>query len=148
MISNQSAPSAPVVPVLVYEDVAKMIGWLCGAFGFSERLRAGRPGGPVTHAQLKAGAGDVMIGLQGGPFKAPHPDQTSQYALVAVEDVDAHFARAKAFGAHIISPLENMPFGVRHYTARDPGGHWWTFAQNIADVAPQEWGAVVAEPRR
>ncbi len=36
-----------------------------------------------------------------------------------------------------------MPFGVRHYTARDPGGHWWTFSQNIADVAPHEWGAVL-----
>jgi uncharacterized glyoxalase superfamily protein PhnB len=142
-ISNQSAPSAPVVPVLVYDDVAKMIDWLCGAFGFSERLRAGGPGGVVSHAQLTAFGGDIMIGRQGGPFKAPHPDATSQYVLIAVEDVEAHFAHAKAFGAHILSPPEDMPFGVRNYTARDPGGHWWTFSQNIADVAPHEWGAVL-----
>jgi uncharacterized glyoxalase superfamily protein PhnB len=143
VIVNRSGPRATVVPVLVYGDVEKAIDWLCGAFGFVERLRAPGPDGVVGHAQLKAADGDIMIGRQGGPFKAPQPDETSQYALVAVEDVDAHFARAKAFGAHIISPPEDMPFGVRHYTARDPGGHWWTFSQNIADVAPHEWGAVV-----
>jgi uncharacterized glyoxalase superfamily protein PhnB len=147
VIVNRSAPRATVVPVLVYEDVSKMIDWLCGAFGFSERLRAGRPDGVVSHAQLTAFGGDIMIGRQGGPFKAPRPDETSQYVLIAVEDVEAHFAYAKAFGAHILSPPEDMPFGVRHYTARDPGGHWWTFSQNIADVAPQEWGAVLAGPR-
>jgi uncharacterized glyoxalase superfamily protein PhnB len=143
MIANQSAPAAPVVPVLVYDDVAKMIEWLCGAFGFSERLRVGGPGGVISHAQLRAFGGDIIIGRQGGPFKAPRPDETSQYVVIAVEDVEAHFADAKAFGAHIISPPQDMPFGVRHYTARDPGGHWWTFSQNIADVAPHEWGAVL-----
>jgi uncharacterized glyoxalase superfamily protein PhnB len=147
VIANQSAPSAPVVPVLVYEDVARAIDWLCAAFGFSERLRAGGPGGVVSHAQLKAGGGDIMIGRQGGPFKAPRPGETSQYVLIAVENVDAHFAHAKAAGAQILSPPEDMPFGVRHYTASDLAGHWWTFAQNIADVAPHEWGAVVKSVR-
>jgi len=33
------------------------------------------------------------------------------------------------------------PFGVRQYTVKDIGGHWWTFSQNIRDVAPDEWGA-------
>jgi len=144
VILNQSAPSAPVVPVLVYEDVAKAIDWLCGAFGFSERLRAPGPGGAISHAQLIAAGGDVMIGRQGGPFKAPRPDETSQYAVITVEDVDQHFDRAKTFGAHIISAPQDMPFGARQYTARDPGGHWWTFSQNIADVAPHVWGAIVS----
>jgi uncharacterized glyoxalase superfamily protein PhnB len=147
MISNRSAPSAPVVPVLVYEDVAKMIDWLRGAFGFVERLRAPGRDGVVSHAQLRAAGADLIIGRAGGPYKAPQPDGTSQYVLITVEDVDAHFAQAKAFGAHIISPPEDLPFGARHYTVCDPGGHWWTFQQNIADVAPHEWGAVVAAPR-
>ena len=30
--SNRSAPSATVVPILVYEDVATAIEWLCGVF--------------------------------------------------------------------------------------------------------------------
>jgi hypothetical protein len=38
-IVNRSAPGASVVPVLVYDDVGKVIGWLCDVFGFTERLR-------------------------------------------------------------------------------------------------------------
>ena len=52
VVVNRSAPRATVVPILVYEDVAKAIDWLCDTFGFTERLRAASPGGSVTHAQL------------------------------------------------------------------------------------------------
>ena len=38
MVINRSAPGATVVPVLVYEDVAKAVDWLCDTFGFMERL--------------------------------------------------------------------------------------------------------------
>ena len=48
---------------------------------------------------------------------------------------------AKAAGATIVKVPTDMPFGVRQYTATDHAGHWWTFSQNLADVAPEEWGA-------
>ena len=142
MITNQSAPAAPVVPILIYEDVATAIDWLCGAFGFRERLRAAR-NGVVGHAQLRAGTGDIMMGMAGGPYKAMRSGELHQYVLVTVEDVDRHFERAKAFGARILQPPEDMPFGARHYTATDHEGHWWTFQQNIADVHPSAWGAIL-----
>src|SRR5258706_1099772 len=63
-IVNRSAPSATVVPVLVYEDVAEEIAWLCEAFGFSERLRAARPDGRTMHAQLSIAEGEVMLGAR------------------------------------------------------------------------------------
>ena len=44
MVINRSAPRATVVPILVYEDVGRAIDWLCGTFGFKERLRAAGPG--------------------------------------------------------------------------------------------------------
>jgi len=62
MVVNRSAPKAAVVPVLVYEDVDKAIHWLCDTLGFTERLRAGAPGGSASHAQLVAGEGAIMIG--------------------------------------------------------------------------------------
>lgn len=64
VIVNQSAPAATVVPILIYADVAKAIEWLCGAFGFVERLRAER-NGVVGHAQLVVGEGALMLGRQG-----------------------------------------------------------------------------------
>ena len=146
MISNRSAPRAAIVPILIYPDVNAAVTWLCDAFGFQERLRAAGRDGVVTHAQLVTGTGDIMMGRAGGPFAAPEPDRVHQYVLVQIEDVDAHFERAKARGARILQPLEDMPFGTRHYTAADPAGHWWTFSQNVADVAPETWGAVVRRP--
>jgi uncharacterized glyoxalase superfamily protein PhnB len=146
-IVNRSAPTATVVPVLVYEDVAKAIGWLCDAFGFSERLRAARPDGTITHAQPSIREGAVMLGAPGAAFKPPHTNEINQYVIVRVEDVDRHFEHAKRFGARIVQPPADMPFGERVYSAEDLVGHRWTFSQSIADVPPEHWGATSAQSK-
>lgn len=143
-VVNRSAPESTVVPVLVYDDLEKAIEWLGRAFGFTERLRAAGPDGRVTHAQLSIGDGDLMIGAAGAEFRPPRPNEVNQYVLVRVQDVDAHFDHAKRFGARILYPPRNMPFGERAYTVADLAGHRWTFSQSIADVTPQEWGATLA----
>jgi uncharacterized glyoxalase superfamily protein PhnB len=145
-ITNQSAPAATVVPVLVYQDVSQAIDWLCGAFGFLERLRA-EWNGVVTHAQLEAAGEAIMIGRQGAEYRAPRPGEVSQYVTVTVADVDSHFEQAKRAGARIVTPPGDKPFGERQYTAEDPEGHRWTFSQHIADVPPQQWGATLAGTR-
>jgi uncharacterized glyoxalase superfamily protein PhnB len=141
MVVNRSAPRATVVPVLVYEDVEKAIDWLCGTFGFTERLRAAGPGGSVSHAQLAIADAAVMLGRQGGEFRPPRAGDVSQYVVVHVADVDGHFEHARRSGARIMKSPADMPFGERQYTVEDPWGHRWTFSQSIADVAPEAWGA-------
>jgi uncharacterized glyoxalase superfamily protein PhnB len=94
MITNRSAPAATVVPILVYEDVGEAIEWLCRAFGFTERLRVERDG-VIGHAQLAVGDGAVMLGRQGGPFRAPQGDEVTAYVHVTVDDVDSHCERAQ-----------------------------------------------------
>jgi uncharacterized glyoxalase superfamily protein PhnB len=141
---NRSAPTATVVPILVYEDVAKAIDWLCDAFGFKERLRAGPPGGIVTHAQLEIGEGAIMLGRQGGEFRPPRPNEVNQYVTVRVDDVDKHFEQAQRCGARVLKSPAGMPFGERQYTVEDLGGHRWTFSQSIADVPFEVWGATAA----
>jgi uncharacterized glyoxalase superfamily protein PhnB len=143
MTSNRSAPRATIVPILIYEDVGQAIAWLCRAFGFSERLRHERDG-VVGHAQLEVAECAIMLGRQGGPFRAPRGGKVSQYVLVSVADVDRHFEHARQAGARIVEGPATMPFGERQYTAEDCAGHWWTFSQHVADVAPEEWGAVTA----
>jgi uncharacterized glyoxalase superfamily protein PhnB len=44
-----------------------------------------------------------------------------------VDDLDAHFAHAKAGGAEIVSEIQQH--GYRAYTAEDLEGHRWTFVQ-------------------
>ena len=141
MVVNRSAPRATVVPILVYEDVAKAVAWLCDTFGFKERLRHVSPDGGVTHAQLNIGEGALMLGRKGAEFRPPRPDEVSQYILVHVENVDGHFEHARRSGARVVRAPADMPFGERQYTVEDPEGHRWTFSQSIADVAPEDWGA-------
>jgi len=147
MVVNRSAPRATVVPILVYEDVAKAIDWLCETFGFTERLRAEGPGGSVAHAQLDIAEGAVMLGRQGGEFRPARPNEVSQYVHVHVEEVDEHFEHARQRGARILKSPTDTPFGERQYTVEDPWGHRWTFSQSIADVAPEAWGARQPGPK-
>jgi uncharacterized glyoxalase superfamily protein PhnB len=48
-----------------------------------------------------------------------------------VDDVDAHYHRAKHAGAAIDSPPTDQPCGQREYSARDPEGNLWYFATRL-----------------
>ena len=153
--TNRSAAPGPVAPTLVYADVSAAITWLCQTFGFRERFRYGPPERPEG-AQLAVGAGAVFLtrARQGqsptwgdpAALAPPRPGEVTHLISVHVTDVDAHFARARQHGAHILHPPETHPFGERQYTAEDLGGHRWTFTQSVADVAPEDWGGQTASP--
>jgi len=64
---------------------------------------------------------------------------------VFVEDVEAHCARAKAGGARIVEEPHETEYGEFQYAALDLDGHHWLFSRHARDVAPKEWGAVVAK---
>ena len=142
MIANRSAPPGPIVPSLTYQDVAKAIDWLRGAFGFTERLRTPpEPDGAIHHAQLAVGEGSVI--LTGQPLA--HPREFVEAVMVRVENIDAHFERAKQFGVRILSPPDSKPFGERQYSAEDLEGNRWAFTESVADVEPEAWGAAVTQ---
>ncbi len=53
---------------------------------------------------------------------------TSPGICAIVTDPDAHYARAKAAGADIVSPPhDNEGYPGRSYDARDTEGHSWHF---------------------
>ena len=55
-MQNRSMPRSAVIPVLAYDDVGAAVDWLCAAFGFGERWRAGS-----HRAQLAVGDGAVAV---------------------------------------------------------------------------------------
>lgn len=124
-------PPTTVIPVLAYEDVGEAVRWLCAAFGFEERWRAGS-----HRAQLWVGDGTIAVTGGGSAGASDSLDSV----MVRVEDVDAHHGQAVESGAVVSSAPSDFPYGERQYTAVDPGGHRWTFSQTIADVAPEDWG--------
>ena len=129
MIDNRSIPRVTVIPELPYPSIGEAIDWLCEAFGFTLRLRI------ADHrAQLNVGNDGAVVLIEG---------EGRGHVLVRVEDVHAHQERAKAHGATIVREPADYPYGERQYTARDHGGHVWTFSQSIADVDPVSWGGTL-----
>ena len=42
------------------------------------------------------------------------------------EPADAVYARAQAAGAMVVRPLQDMEYGSREFTVKDPEGHSWS----------------------
>lgn len=118
-----------IFPILRYNDARRAVEWLCAAFGFVE-LFSVPPSGPfVRHAQLKLGTNIVML----GSTRALEAGMHTLY--VYVDDLDAHFGRARSAGAEIMSPPQSTDFGAREYHVQDPEGHHWTFGTYLPDVS-------------
>ena len=116
-----------VIPALRYRHGSAAIEFLGKAFGFEARFVVPGPApDAVAHAQLVLGTGMIMLGsVRHDP---PNPwDAAAQGIYVYVEDVEAHYVRAKAAGAEIVMELYDTPYGSREYSARDPEGHLWSF---------------------
>jgi uncharacterized glyoxalase superfamily protein PhnB len=60
---------------------------------------------------------------------------------VIVDDVDAHFERAKHQGAAVLAAPKDQPWGVRSYAVLDPEGHQWEFA-TVTNSSPGASGDV------
>lgn len=126
-----------ITPHLFYDDVATAIDWLVKAFGFEVRLRMTDNQGAVVHGDLEVADSLVMVGLTSESEVRESPKtlgKISQRLYIFVDDVDAHFERARNAGATIISRPTEQFYGDRVYECMDPEGHRWKFAQHIRDV--------------
>ena len=127
--------------MMAYADGPAAMDWLARAFGFREldrRVENGR----LTHGEMDTGAGIVMLATPSLHYHGPkrHREECEvarawhdvpyviDGVLVYVDDVAAHFARARAAGATILSELETTEDGGR-YRAEDLEGHRWMFVQ-------------------
>ena len=142
MKANRSIPSAAVIPVLVYPDVRAAVDWLGAAFGFEERVRIGES----HRSQLRAGEGAVIVADVRRLQRPPRRDEVTHRVMVRVEDASAHCERARAHGAEILMEPTDFEYGERQYEAIDFAGHYWTFSETLADVAPEEWGGTLVSP--
>lgn len=134
--SGSGSSEPDLAPYLFYDDVAAATSFLEKAFGFRVTFTSPEPEGGLAHAQLAHGAALVMLGHAGdGGLKlarsAAKFDRLHAGVYVFVEDVDAHCARAKAAGAHVLLEPADQPWGDRMYCAKDPEGQFWMFAKRL-----------------
>ena len=140
---NRSVPTDTVLPHIICKNVVDALAWMTRTFGFTEHYRYGEPGGPVSGAQMYLGSACIMLkrDRSGGGGANGH---RTQYLTVFVDDVDAHYDRAKSAGAKIVEELNETCYGERQYGVEDLEGHHWLFSQHVQDLSPDEWGATVA----
>lgn len=131
-----------VIPMIAYENGPAAMDWLARAFGFRERARMLGEGGRLSHGEMEAGEGLIMLATPSPHYHGPkrHRDECEPArrwsevpyiidgVLVYVSDIEEHFKRAKAAGATILSPVEQGGEGKR-YRAEDIEGHRWMFIE-------------------
>jgi PhnB protein len=127
-----------IYPRLAYRDEVAALEFLTRAFGLVERResRMEHPDGML--AWLALGDGVVMIGRAGEERHGLHSPLEAGVSTAMVNayvhDIDAHYRRAEAEGARIVTPLEDMFWGDRRYEALDLEGHRWHFAERMSEV--------------
>jgi PhnB protein len=128
--------------MLDYEDGPTALDWLAKAFGFHEVSRLIGEDGRLSHGEMMAGNGLIMLATATPAYESPkhhreHCESARAWSavpwvidgvLVYVDDVDAHYDRAKQAGATILGKLEDG-FPGRRYRAEDLEGHRWMFLQ-------------------
>ncbi|HEX3269633.1 MAG TPA: VOC family protein [Ktedonobacterales bacterium] len=116
-------------PYFGYRDAALALQWLADAFGFEKTVEIHGPDGAILHAEMRFGAGAILLGTVDDEQSGQVPKDTpaAHGIYVYVEDVDAHYERARAAGAHIVYGPEDTEFGTRRYRALDPEGYEWSF---------------------
>jgi uncharacterized glyoxalase superfamily protein PhnB len=98
-----------ITPYLLYEDVAGALAFLERAFGFKEHVRLTGSEGYVNHAETRLGGAAVYLGDPGDHYKNPKRlGQETVGLYVLVDDVDAHYERARAGGAESVAKPEDQ----------------------------------------
>ena len=132
--------------MIAYENGPQAMDWLARAFGFRERTRMLGENGRLSHGEMEAGSGVIMLATPSPDYHGPahHREEcaaarrwsTVPYiidgVMVYVDDVDAHARRAREHGAHILSEPEASEHGA-NYRVEDLEGHRWMFVEKAGD---------------
>jgi uncharacterized glyoxalase superfamily protein PhnB len=128
MTDSRNGPPG-LCPTLLYADARAAVRQLTQALGFRQLALYEGEDGAVAHAELTQGGGVVMLGSKdnGGVFAEAMRNAGPAGVYVAVEDVDAHHARAVEHGVEILTAPADQDYGSRDYMARDLEGNVWSF---------------------
>src|SRR5260370_36156528 len=61
-----------VIPMIAYQDGPKAMDWLAAAFGVKERARMTTPEGRLSHREMEAGGGGILLATSSPDHEGPH----------------------------------------------------------------------------
>lgn len=130
-------------PSLYYKDKRAALAWLERVFGFEIAMVVTNADGALGHCEMKCGADGAVVNIESEWerfTKSPSSLGGANSCSIGcrIEDVDAHFARAKAAGARIFTEPKTEFYGWRAYSAFDCDGHLWRFSEVVKDMSLEE----------
>jgi uncharacterized glyoxalase superfamily protein PhnB len=135
-------PRPSLMSAVFYRDPKAALAWLERAFDFELFMLLEDAEGNVAHSEMRYGTGVVMVGMEWSEnHKSPSSvggENTQTVHIQVHGDIQAHFERARAAGAEIISEPAMQFYGDVTYSCRDPEGHIWTMAQTVNKVSREE----------
>jgi DNA-binding transcriptional MerR regulator/uncharacterized glyoxalase superfamily protein PhnB len=118
--------------MLVYDDLGAAHEYLVRVYGLDAGPVTRDPDGRVVHAEVRAGDQVIWLHPAAEGYRSPGSvGAVTSMTVVAVDDADAHHARAVQMGADIIEKPLDQPYGVREYGARDREGQLWYFHSTL-----------------
>jgi hypothetical protein len=133
---QRQPPLARLGVGLRYRRPAAAARWLTSTFGLRspDPLPTGED--PLPHSEyghpwieLRAGSASlIVLPLTDGDDGCEVPSRSETW--IYVDDLDAHWAAARAGGAEVIQPIRST--GYRSYKAADLEGNHWVFLQATA----------------
>lgn len=130
-----------ITPYLTLDEATDAIEFYKDAFGAEELMRMEAPGGKIGHAELKIGDSILMISDSFPQTTTKPPSElggTTAGVFLYVEDVDSVVNRAVKAGAEVTQKVEDMFWGDRFGSVKDPFGHVWSIATHVKDLTPEE----------
>jgi PhnB protein len=106
-----------VIPRIITDDVAGLVGFLKTVFGAGGEPRSAAP------TEMTMGDSVVMISDGGGAREA-----MPAFLYVYVQNADETYERAIAAGAESIEIPTDMPYGDRRATVKDSWSNIWQIA--------------------
>src|SRR6266849_7253307 len=127
-----------ITTVLLVKEIEPLVPFWVERLGFAKTIEVpdGNKLGIVT---FQKGAAEVMYQTYSSVEKDAPPAMSAEarkgptYLYMEVDDLDAVLAAMK--DVKIVMPVRTAFYGMREFAAQDPGGHFITFAQQVA--APQ-----------
>ena len=113
-----------LTPYIIVQGAARFIDFMKEVFGAEENLRVPTPDrSRIMHAEVKIG--DSIIELSDG--NEQHPSRPAAIHLYLPE-TDSAYQKALDAGATALHPVEEMPYGERSGSVKDPFGNYWYIA--------------------
>jgi uncharacterized glyoxalase superfamily protein PhnB len=115
-----------ITPRLFVNEPAKLVDFLKYAFGATGDYRNDVP----TDVRI----GDSIVMVSSTEFR----EGTAVFLYLYLEDTDAAYRRALEAGAISLEEPQDMFYGDRRATVKDPFGNTWQIATHKEDLSPEE----------